>query len=92
MHIAFICSVENRKLNHHKWSTSVVQSRFPTCVLLEFSKPAIPEYFVRATDVFFLRLTNKEMTSANTTVATQCECLVLNHKYIQDFLAYKMTF
>ena len=62
-----------------------LRQQFPTRVqwLQEFLKPAIPDYLVRGADLFSLRLSNKKMTTANTTVvAVWCECLVLNHKYI----------
>ena len=34
----------------------------------EFLKHAIPDYLVRGTDLFSLRLSNKKMTTANTTI------------------------
>ena len=51
----------------------------------EFLKHAIPDYLVRELTSFSLNFqTNKptKVATANTTVALQCECPVLNHKYI----------
>ena len=39
----------------------------------EFLKHAIPDYLVRSTDLFSLRLSNKKLTTANITIAIQCE-------------------
>ena len=33
----------------------------------------IPDYLVRGTDFFFLRLSNKKTTTPNTRIAIQCE-------------------
>ena len=41
----------------------------------EFSKHAIPDYLVRGTDLISLRLSNKKMTTAKTTIAVQCELI-----------------
>ena len=54
---------------------------FNQCVK-EFLKHAIPDYLVRGTDIFLLRLSSKKMTTGNTTIAVHCACPVLNHKYV----------
>ena len=48
----------------------------------EFLKYAMPDYFVRGTDLFTLRLSNKKVITADTTIAIRVEYPVLNHKYI----------
>ena len=40
------------------------------CLPQEFLKHAIPDYLVRGTDLFSLRLSNKKMTTANTTLTS----------------------
>ena len=44
-----------------------------TSVPQDFLKHTIPDYLVRGTDLFSLRLSIKQMTTANTTMAVQCE-------------------
>ena len=39
----------------------------------DFLSHAIPDYLVRGTDLFSLRLSNKKMTTAYTTITIQCE-------------------
>ena len=55
----------------------------------DFLKHAIPDYLVRGTDLFSLRLSNKKMTAANT--ALQWKCPVLNHKYIGHITDVQFT-
>ena len=50
-----------------------VEQRFSTGVPQEFLEHAIPGYLVRVTVLFFLRWSNKKMTTANTTIAVWCE-------------------
>lgn len=45
----------------------------------ESFKHLLRAYLVRGTDLLSLRLSNTEMTAADTTIA-QCECPVLNHE------------
>ena len=54
------------------WGPSLGQ-RFSTGVLQKILKHAILGYLVRGIDLFFLKLSNKTMTRANTTVAAQYE-------------------
>ena len=51
----------------------VTGQQFSTGVLQEFLKHAIPDCVVRGTDLFSLRLSNKNNDTANTTIAIQCE-------------------
>ena len=44
-----------------------------TGVPKEFLKRVIPDYLVRGTDLFSLRLSDLKMATANTTVAVNCE-------------------
>ena len=60
----------------------MLEQQFSTGVLQEFLKHAISDYLVRDTDLFSLRLSNKKVTTFNTTIAICCECPVGNHKYI----------
>ena len=47
-----------------------VRQRFSTGVPQEFLKHAVPDYLVKGTDLFSLRLSNlKKKTAANTTIA-----------------------
>ena len=55
--------------------------QFSTGVLQDFLEYAMPDYLVKGTNLFYLRLSQK-MTTANTTVAIQCELPVLNHTHI----------
>ena len=48
-------------------------SAITTNVSQEFLEHSIPDYLIRGTDLFSLRLSNKNMTTANTTIAVQCE-------------------
>ena len=43
-----------------------LSQRFSMDVLKEFLKHAVPDYLVRGTDFFPLRLSNKKMTTAST--------------------------
>ena len=61
-----------------------VRQRFSTSVLQEFLKHAIPDYLVWGTDLFSLRLLNKKMTTANTTVAVQCEWIKIIPIFLSD--------
>ena len=47
---------------------SVLEHRFSTRVLQEVLKHAVADYLVRGTGPFSLRLSNKNMTTANTTI------------------------
>ena len=47
--------------------------RFSTSESQKLLKHALPDCLVRGTDLFSLRLSNKKMTAANTTVAVQYE-------------------
>ena len=53
-----------------------------------FLKHAIPDYLVRGTDLFTLRLSNIKMTTANTTIAVWCEWI----KIILIFSQQKIHF
>ena len=44
----------------------ILDQGFSTGVLQEFVEHAVPDYLCRGTDLFFLRLSNKKMTTANT--------------------------
>ena len=61
-----------------QWSNAVI---FNPCATGSF-KTCITWYWVRATDLYSLRLSDKNRTTANTTMAIQCECPVGNHKYL----------
>ena len=52
--------------------TATVKQQFSTGMPQEFLKHAIPDYLVRSIDLFALRLSDKKMTTANTTIAIQC--------------------
>ena len=54
-------------------------------VLQEFLKHAIPDYLVRGTDLFSLRLSNKNMTTANTTIAIWCEWIKIIPILLSDW-------
>ena len=43
---------------------TVLRQRFSPGGLQEFLKHATPDYLIRGTDLFFLRLSNKKMTIA----------------------------
>ena len=58
----------------------VLGQPFSTGVPPEFLKHAVPGSLVSSTGLSSLRLSNTK--KANLTVALQCECSVLNHKYI----------
>ena len=47
--------------------------QFSTGALREFPKCTVSDYLVRGTDLFSLRLSNKKMATANTTVAIWCD-------------------
>ena len=47
--------------------------QFSNTVPQEFLKHTIPDYLVRGTDLFSLNWSNKNMTTANTTIAVQYE-------------------
>ena len=47
-----------------------LDQRFSTSVPQEFLTHVVPDYFVRGTDLFSLRLSNFKMTTANTTAVT----------------------
>ena len=51
----------------------VSEQQFSTGVPQEIVKQARPDCLVRGTDLFSLRLSNRKMTTANTTLAVQCE-------------------
>ena len=55
--------------------------QFSTDVPQEFLKHMTRDYLFRSTNRFSPRLSNKKMTTLNTTLF-QCECPALNHKYI----------
>ena len=61
-----------------------LRQQFSTCVLQAFLKQAIPGYLVRGTDLFFLRLSNKKMTTANTTVVILCEWMKIILIFLSD--------
>ena len=46
-----------------------IEEQFSTSVPQEFFKHAMPDYLIRGTDLFSFRLSNKKMTTANTTIA-----------------------
>ena len=50
-----------------------LRRQFSTSVPQEFLKHTTPDYLVRGTDLFSLRLLNKKMTTTNTAIAVQCE-------------------
>ena len=50
-----------------------LQQQYLTAGPQTFLKHAIPDYLVRGTDLFPLRLSNTKMTTANRTKAIQCE-------------------
>ena len=52
----------------------ILDQRFSNGVPQEFLKHEISDYLVRDTHIFFLRLSNKKMATANTTTGVQCEC------------------
>ena len=56
-----------------------LDQQFSTGVPQEFLKHAIPDYSVRGTDLFSLRLSTKKMTTDSTTTTVLCECPVLNN-------------
>ena len=59
--------------------TCSIEQQFSSSVQQEILKHAIPDYLLRATDLFTLRLSNKKMTIANTIITIWCECPVLDH-------------
>ena len=56
-------------------ATSQISNFQPVCCKNIFLKHATPDCLVRGTDLFSRRGSNKKMTTANTTVAVQCEWL-----------------
>ena len=50
----------------------------------EFLKHAIPDYLVRSTDLFALRLSNKKLTTANITIAIQCEQIKIKPIFVRS--------
>ena len=50
-----------------------LEQQFPTGVQRAFFKHAVPDYIVRGIDLFFLRLSKKEVATDNTTIAIQGE-------------------
>lgn len=46
-------------------------------MLQEFLKHAVPDYLVKDTDLFSLRLPNKILPIANTTTAVSCEQIII---------------
>ena len=64
--------------------------RFSTSVLQEFLKHAIPDYLVKGTDIFFLWLSNKKMTTTNTTIAVWCEWIKIIPIFLSDCQKYNM--
>ena len=66
------CTIVKQKLKQDYMLCSLPK-QFSTGVLQEFLKHAISDYLVKGTDLFFFRLSNKKMTTANTTIAVWCE-------------------
>ena len=60
-------------------SKAAISNKCATRIL----KHPTPDYLVRSTELFSLRLSNKKMTAANTTRAVRYECPVFNYKYIR---------
>jgi hypothetical protein len=65
-------------------SHKYLNQQFFTAVPEEFLKPATPDYVVRDTDLFSFRLSNLKMTTANTTMAIQCERIKIIPKFLSD--------
>ena len=56
----------------------------------EFLKHAIPDYLVRGTNLFSLRLSNNKMTTANTTIAVWCEWIKSIPIFLSDWQKYNI--
>ena len=62
--------------------------QFSTSILQGFLKHAMPDYLVRGTDLFSLRLSNKRMITANTIITVWCEWIKITPIFLVNRLKY----